>query len=76
MKKTSVTLDGQQFQESRNNLDPIAFLITGKKGLLNGYTSVNNRIILANEEIQFIEVTDTASQLLLKKSLSGHSFKV
>lgn len=76
VKKAFVILDDQRYLDSRDNLDSVAFLITGKKGLLNGYTTVNNRVLSANEEIQFIEVTDTASLLLLKKSLSGHSFKV
>lgn len=76
VKKTSVILDGQRFQESRNSLDSVAFLITGKRGLLNGYTTVNNRVLSANEEIQFIEVTDTASLILLQKSLPGRSFKI
>jgi hypothetical protein len=76
VKNTVVILDEYRYADSKENLDSVAFKLTGKRDLLNGYTTVNNRVISAGEEIEFIEVTDSASLVLLDKSLRGHSFKI
>lgn len=76
VKSTYVIVDGKTFSDSKANMDSIAMLLTGKMNLLNGYTNVKDRVISANEEVRFIEITDTASVALFNKAMVGHTIRI
>lgn len=76
VKKALVRLDKVSYPDSRKNLDSVAFLLTGSRQILNGYTSVNSRVISPLEEINFVEVSDTASIRLLLNSFRQHEVQI
>lgn len=76
VKSARIRLDGVAYSDSRKNLDSVAYLLTGSRRVLSGYTNVNNRVISPGEVISFIEVSDSASVMLLLQSLQKHSTQV
>lgn len=77
VKNAFVIADNERYADSKKNLDSLAFKLTGNKQLLNGYTNLKDRVISAGEGIDFIEVTDSASVMMLKKALyNKHTIKI
>jgi hypothetical protein len=76
VKKAVVRLDQAIYADSQKNIDSVAFLLTGSRELLSGYTNVNSRVLSPEEEIAFIEVSDSASVELLLQSLRQHEVKL
>jgi hypothetical protein len=76
VKDAAILVDGVRYSDSQNNMDSMAWVLTGKKNLLSGYTNLRERVIAANEEVRYLEITDTASITLFKKALEAHSFNI
>ncbi len=76
VKNATVRLDGIVYQDSQKNLDSVAYLLTGSRKLLNGYTNVNNRVISPGEVISFIEINDSTSVKLLLQSLQKRAVQL
>lgn len=76
VKDAAILVDGVRYSDSQNNMDSMTFVLTGKKNLLSGYTNLRERVIAANEEVRYIEVSDTASIALFKKALEKHSLNI
>lgn len=76
IKSAALLVDGVRYTDSQKNMDSMAFVLTGKKNLLSGYTNIRERVISANEEVRYIEITDTASITLFRKALENHTFNI
>jgi hypothetical protein len=76
VKKAVVRLDQVMYPDNQKNIDSVAFLLTGSRTLLSGYTNVNSRVISPEEEIDFIEVNDSTSVSLFLQSLRKHEVKL
>lgn len=76
VKKAFVIVNGERYADTQANLDSVGYKLTGKKGLLNGYTNIEGRVISANEEIRFIEISDSVSLRLFKQAMSQNSIRI
>jgi hypothetical protein len=73
IKSAVVTVDNVAYSDTQKNLDSIANMISGSRGVLSTYTNVNNRVMSPGEVINFIEVTDSTSVKLVLAGLRKHA---
>jgi hypothetical protein len=76
IKNATLYLDGLFYPDTHKNADSIAYILTGSRNLLNGYTNIHNRVMSPGEVINFIEINDSTSVKLLLQSLKQHSVQL
>lgn len=76
VKKALVRLDQVPYADNQKNIDSVAFLPTGSRNILSGYTNVNNRVLSPEEEVDFVEVSDSTSVRLMLQSLRTHKVQI
>jgi hypothetical protein len=76
IKKAWVRVDDVPYPDTQKNIDSVAYLLTGSRTLLNGYTNVNNRVMSSGEVINFIEINDSTSVDLFFQALGKHAVQL
>ncbi|MFO0331784.1 MAG: hypothetical protein ACK514_10575 [Bacteroidota bacterium] len=77
VKATYVVVDGVRVPENQRSVDSLARALVGtQKNVLTGYTNLNSRVISPGDNIEFIEVKDTAHVAILMKALIKHKVYV
>lgn len=69
VKNAAVRVNNVSYPDTHKSLDSVAYLLTGARALLNGYTNIDTRVISAGEVIHFIEINDSTSVDVFLKAL-------
>jgi hypothetical protein len=76
VKDAHYVVDNIRYGDSKQSVDSIAFLLTGNRNLLNGYSNIHRKVLSPGETVTLIEVTDTVSMKLLNDALPKHQIVI